>query len=78
MRFDEYWKNKEGLWDYNQFEDQVVALVDAMEQLHPDNQIVREVDWLQGHDEFLGTRRGLPLAARSRYHGMVSLVPTSN
>ena len=49
IRFLKYDKSKEGYWDYEKFEDQVVALVDAVEELYPNTQIVFEADWSRGH-----------------------------
>jgi len=44
-----YGKNRDGYWDYEQFEHQAVAVLDAIEALHPNHQVVLEVDWSQGH-----------------------------
>jgi hypothetical protein len=49
IQFVLYGKNRDGYWDYEQFEHQAVAVLDAIEALHPNHQVVLEVDWSQGH-----------------------------
>jgi hypothetical protein len=44
-----YGKNKEGYWDYNHMEIQTRDVIHAYEVLHPQFQIVLEMDWSSGH-----------------------------
>lgn len=53
VRFLNYGKNKEGYWDYDMFAKQVVDLMDCIEVLHPDWQLMLEVDWSSGHAKHL-------------------------
>lgn len=47
--FLKYGKNRDGYWDYEQFEKQAIAVLDVIEALHENHQVVLEVDWSQGH-----------------------------
>mmetsp|Transcript_46989 Transcript_46989/g.123819 ORF Transcript_46989/g.123819 Transcript_46989/m.123819 type:complete len:759 (+) Transcript_46989:1223-3499(+) len=49
MRFLDFGKNKDGYWDYDKFLQQVIDYIDAFEALHPDWQLLFEVDWSSGH-----------------------------
>ena len=49
MRFLDFGKNKDGYWDYDKFLEQVVDLIDAFEAVHPDWQMMLEIDWSSGH-----------------------------
>ena len=53
VRFLNYGKNKEGYWDYDMFAKQVVDFMDCVEVLHPDWQLLLEVDWSSGHAKML-------------------------
>ena len=44
-----YGKNRDGYWDYEQFEHQAVAVLDTIEALHKNHQVVLQVNWSQGH-----------------------------
>eukprot|EP00733_Pompholyxophrys_punicea_P000443 Pompholyxophrys_punicea_v1_NODE_122_length_3354_cov_5.345862.p1 type:complete len:471 gc:universal NODE_122_length_3354_cov_5.345862:1263-2675(+) len=47
-----YGKEKEGWWDYDKFEKQVIDLLDFFEFLYPMRQLLLEVDWSSGHAKF--------------------------
>lgn len=49
MHFLEYGKNRDGYWAAAGFSKQLDDLSDGMECLHPDWQILVEVDWSSGH-----------------------------
>ena len=49
VRFLNYGKGRDGYWDYEMFKQQVVDFIDAFETLHPDWQLLLEVDWSSGH-----------------------------
>ena len=51
-RFLVHGKNKEGFWGYEQFEKQVVDVLDVLEVLYPDKQLVLEVDHSSGHAKY--------------------------
>ena len=53
VRFLNYGKGRDGYWDYDHFARQVGDLMDAMEVLHPDWQMLLEVDWSSGHAKHL-------------------------
>ncbi|CAN0251556.1 unnamed protein product, partial [Hapterophycus canaliculatus] len=45
----DYGKNKGGYWGYDLFEEQTMDIIDVYEHLHPDVQLVIEVDHSSGH-----------------------------
>ncbi|CAN0077014.1 unnamed protein product [Scytosiphon promiscuus] len=49
LRFLDYGKNKGGYWGYDLFEEQTMDIIDVYEHLHPDVQLVIEVDHSSGH-----------------------------
>ena len=49
VEFLKYGKSNEGYWDYDKFAVQVVDFMDAFDALHPDWQLLLEVDWSAGH-----------------------------
>ena len=49
VEFLKYGKSNEGYWDYDKFAVQVIDFMDAFDALHPDLQLLLEVDWSAGH-----------------------------
>lgn len=49
VRFLSYGKNKDGYWKYDNFAEQVEDLLDMYESVHPNAQVLLEVDWSSGH-----------------------------
>ena len=49
VEFLKYGKSNEGYWDYEKFAAQVVDFIDVFDALHPDWQLLIEVDWSSGH-----------------------------
>lgn len=49
VRFLNYGKGRDGYWDYEMFKQQVIDFMDAFETVHPDWQLLLEVDWSSGH-----------------------------
>lgn len=52
LRFLSYGKNKDGYWDFEKFKIQVTDFIDAFETVHPDWQLLFEVDWSAGHAKY--------------------------
>jgi hypothetical protein len=53
VRFLNYGKNRDDYWNYEMFAKQVVDFMDSFEALHPDWQLMLELDWSSGHAKFL-------------------------
>ena len=49
VRFLNYGKGRDGYWDYEMFKQQVIDFIDSFEAVHPDWQLLLEVDWSSGH-----------------------------
>lgn len=49
VEFLRYGKANEGYWNYEKFEVQVIDYLDVFDALHPDWQLLLEVDWSSGH-----------------------------
>ena len=75
VRFLQYGANKEGYWNYEKFREQVIDFVDMFEALHPDWQLLLELDWSSGHAHM---RKGaLNAAAMNVMYGGDQPIPSS-